>query len=358
MSARVPAPDLRPPAAAPKGEPVPACPPTRQLSWPTRLLLAQLLALAGAIHLLLTPSTTPSGPPTGSSSPSRRPGSCGSPASWPCGPTRHHGCAGWGSGAASPSPRCGSPPAPSPLPGGQVEPVTLPGVAATALELAALLALAALLPTSPRQSGPGRPRFATGWALLAGAGFAVIFALASGTLVYTPAPLAPTIRVPSLTLADVPLPLGSPLLTWFLTRHLYLLGPLPAFAFLTVAAALLAVSTGMGIGLARAAPHCAPRRGGLAAVAPTLLAVPVCCGAPLAGVLGAGAILPLLRATPWLLAATTVLLAAHITVLSRRWRRWRQATPAVAAGTGLTRQRLHRPRLLPAPPNETARSPF
>lgn len=173
-----------------------------------------------------------------------------------------------------------------PLPGGQVEPVTLPGVAATALELAALLALATLLPTSPRRRrhpAPGRPRFATGWALLAGAGFAVIFALASGTLVYTPAPLSPSIRVPSLTLADVPLPLGSPLLTWFLTRHLYLLGPLTAFAFLTIAAALLAVSTGLGIGLARAAPHCAPRRGGLAALAPTLPAVPVCCGAPLAG---------------------------------------------------------------------------
>lgn len=134
--------------------------------------------------------------------------------------------------------------------------------------------------------------------------------------------------MPSLTLADVPLPLGSPLLTWFLTRHLYLLGPLAVFVFLTVAAALLAASTGLGIGLARAAPHCPPRRGGLAALAPTLLAVPVCCGAPLAGVLGAGAILPLLRATPWLLAATTLLLAAHVAVLSRRWRRWRQATPS------------------------------
>jgi hypothetical protein len=158
--------------------------------------------------------------------------------------------------------------------------------------------------------------------VLAGAGFAVLFALASGTLMYTPTPLSGGARVPSLTLAQVPLPLGSPLVTVFLTRHLYLLGPLAVFVFLTVTALLLAASTGLGIGLARAAPQCPPRRGGLAAVAPSLLAVPVCCGAPLAAVLGTSAVLPLLHLTPWLLAATTILLAIHVAALWRRWRRW------------------------------------
>ena len=131
--------------------------------------------------------------------------------------------------------------------------------------------------------------------------------------------------MPSITIAHVPLPLGSPLVTVFLTRHLSLLGPLAVFVFLTVTAALLAASTGLGIGLARAAPHCPPRRGGLAAVAPSLLAVPVCCGAPLAAVLGTSAVLPLLKVTPWLLAATTLLLAVHVAALWRRWRRWAAA---------------------------------
>jgi hypothetical protein len=158
--------------------------------------------------------------------------------------------------------------------------------------------------------------------VLAGAGFAVLFTLASGTLVYTPTPLADAARAPSITTAHVPLPLGSPLVTVILTRHLYLLGPLAVFVFLTVSAALLVASTGLGIGLARAAPHCPPRRGGLAAVAPSLLAVPVCCGAPLAGILGTSAVVPLLRVTPWLPAATTILLAVHVAALWHRWRRW------------------------------------
>jgi len=101
-----------------------------------------------------------------------------------------------------------------PLPGAKVEPVTLPGVAATALEVAALLALVALLPATPRRPAPGRPRFATGWALLAGAGFAVLFALASGTLVYTWTPLPGGIRAPSLSIAHVPLPLAARWSPW------------------------------------------------------------------------------------------------------------------------------------------------
>jgi hypothetical protein len=152
-------------------------------------------------------------------------------------------------------------------------------------------------------------------------------------LVYTPTPLAGAGRVPSLTLAPMRLPLGSPLVTVFLTRHLYLLGPAAVFVFLAVTAALLAASTGLGIGLTRAAPRCPPRRGGLAAVAPSLLAVPVCCGTPLATVLGTSAVLPLLHLTPWLLAAITILLAIHLAALWRRCRRW--------ATTGQRRPRGH-----------------
>jgi hypothetical protein len=312
-----------PPAAVPGRQPTP------RLPWRTRIVLAQLLALAGGIHLLLTPEHFAERPAYGVF--------FFTAATWqlwlagilalradPPGWLYRLGI--WGSLAIAAlwvTTRTLAPP----LPGGQVEPVTLAGVAATALELAALLALAAVLPATPSRPTPGRPRFAAGWALLAGAGFALLFALASGTLVYTPTPLASGIPVPSLRLAPVPLPLGSPLVTVFLTRHLYLLGPAAVFAFLGASAALLAVSTGLGVGLARAAPHCPPRRGGLAAVAPSLLAVPVCCGTPLAAVLGTGAVLPLLRLTPWLLAATTALLAIHVATL---WRRWQRGEPAAS----------------------------
>jgi hypothetical protein len=320
-----------PPPATPLGQPAgqaaSAPPQPRRLSWRTRIVLAQLLALAGGIHLLLTPQHFAERPAYGVfffAAATWQLWLAGILALRADPPAWLYRLGIWGSLAVAAlwvTTRTLAPP----LPGGQVEPVTLAGVAATALELAALLALVALFPAAPRHPAPGRPRFAAGWAVLAGAGFAVLFALASGTLVYTPTPLPGGDRVPSITVADEPLPLGSPLVTVFLTRHLSLLGPLAVFVFLPVAAALLAASTGLGIGLARAAPHCPPGRGGLAAVAPSLLAVPVCCGAPLAGILGTGVLLPLLRVTPWLLAATTVLLAVHVAALWRRWRRWAAA---------------------------------
>ncbi len=235
--------------------PATAPPPTPGLAWGTRLVLAQLLALAGAIHLLLTPQHFAERPAYGVfffAAATFQLWLAGVLALRAAPPPWLYRVGIWGSLAIATlwvTTRTLAPP----LPGGQVEPVTLPGVAATTLEVAALLALVTLLPPTPRRPAAGRPRFATGWALLTGAGFAGLFALASGTLAYTWTPLPGGIRVPSLTIAHVPLPLGSPLVTVVLTRHLYLLGPLAVFVFLTVAAVLLAASTGLGVGLARVA---------------------------------------------------------------------------------------------------------
>ncbi len=185
----------------PSGQPATAPPPTSErspgLAWGTRLVLAQLLALAGAIHLLLTPQHFAERPAHGVfffAAATFQLWLAGVLALRAAPPAWLYRVGIWGSLAI----------------------VTLWVTTRTLalLEVAALLALVALLPATPRRPAPGRPRFATGWALLAGAGFAVLFALASGTLVYTWTPLPGGIRAPSLSIAHVPLPLAARWSPW------------------------------------------------------------------------------------------------------------------------------------------------
>lgn len=95
-----------------------------------------------------------------------------------------------------------------------------------------------------------------------------------------------------------------------------------------VAGFLVALNTGVIVGLARCSAACRPQAGGVLAVAPAFVAAPACCGAgvPVGFALGSGVYAPLVSASPWLLLATGVLLAANLVALRRRWRSARAAS--------------------------------
>lgn len=213
------------------------------------------------------------------------------------------------------------------------EEVTLAGVLATGVELAALLLLASLLPVGAGRPA-GRPRFALGWALAAGPLFALLYLLAVGALARVEADVSDTLPVPSLSVdTTAGFSFRSPWIVAALTDHLLLSTSWTVAAFLVLAGALMAVNTGLIVGLARSGAACRPQAGGVAAAAPALLAAPTCCGAglPLGFALGGGTIAPVLAATPWLLLATVILLAANLALLHRRWR---QAAAPVAVSGG------------------------
>lgn len=196
------------------------------------------------------------------------------------------------------------------------EEVSLAGVLATGLELAALLGLAVVVPPQPRPRR--RTGIAAGWGAFAGTAFALLFALASSTLVVQEEPLPPTVGVPSVAVYGRTLGPLSPWVQVVLSRHVYLHGSVMTLAFLVIAAVLVGTAVALAVDLARAAPECSPHRATWLSLAPAFVAVPSCCGAPLVGFLGVGVIAPLLSATPWILAATTAMLAVHVTVLAHR----------------------------------------
>lgn len=205
------------------------------------------------------------------------------------------------------------------------EEVSLAGVAATGLELAALVGLVVFVPPRRRaRLRRVRRRVAIAWGALAGLAYAGLFALASATVVYDPGPLPGSVSVPSAAMYGGSLGFQSPWVVLVLTRHLYVSAAIWTLAFLLISATLLGLAAGLATAVADAAPACAPSRSRWLALAPSFLAVPSCCAAPLAGFLGAGAIAPLLLATPWVLAATTVFLLVQTVALTRRYRRWRR----------------------------------
>lgn len=203
------------------------------------------------------------------------------------------------------------------------EEVSFEGVLASGLELAALAGMAVALPVrSPRRSArPRRP--AVGWGALIGLGFALLFGFASSTIVYQPDPLPASVGVPSVSVWGRSLGTTSPWIQIVLTRHLYVHGSAITLGFLVVAGILLAVAGSLALGLARCAPEMAPGRVRWLALAPALVSVPTCCGAPLAAVLGASVLPSLFLATPWILVGTTVVLGVETVDLARRWRRGR-----------------------------------
>jgi hypothetical protein len=202
------------------------------------------------------------------------------------------------------------------------ERVTFAGVVASSVELAALLLLAVALPVDAA-TAERNPRFAWRWALAAGPAFALLFLFATGSLAWVETDLSKNVAVPSLLVDTADgWTFRSPWLTVVLGDHLLLGLSWVVAAFLVAAGVLVALNTGLTVGLARSARACRPQAGGVVAVAPAFLAAPTCCGAglPIGFALGGGTALSVLAATPWLLLATTALLVGNLLLLLRRWR--------------------------------------
>jgi hypothetical protein len=202
------------------------------------------------------------------------------------------------------------------------EPVTFAGVTASSVELAALVLLAVGLPVGADRLA-GRPRIAWRWALLAGPAFVLLFLFATGALARLPTDLSEAFAVPSLSVdADGGWTFQSPRLTAVLTDHILLSVGWAVAVFVLVSGLLVALNAGVIVGLARCSAACRPQTGGVLAAAPAFVAAPACCGAgvPVGFALGSGTYAPLVSATPWLLLATTALLAGNLVLLRRRWR--------------------------------------
>lgn len=196
------------------------------------------------------------------------------------------------------------------------------------LELAAIVTLLLALPVGG-QSATGRPRFARGWAALAGSTFALAFLLATGSLAHVPYDLAKQGPTPWVHVDTV---VGSTFLSPWLqvafSRHVEIGAPWSVLTFAVVAGALFALTAGLAVGLARRSGLCRPHTTGFAAAAPALLAVPTCCGTalPIGAALGGSSILPWSilgawsSAAPWVLLGTVLLLSANLALLCWRWR--------------------------------------
>lgn len=209
------------------------------------------------------------------------------------------------------------------------------------LELAAIVTL--LIGLRIGVSAEAKPRFARGWAALAGPTFALLFLLASGSLAHVPFNLAKQGATPWLHV-DTSRGFGfaSPWLGVAFSKHVILGASWAVLAFVVVAGALFALTAGLTVGLARCPRACRPQAPGIAAVAPAFVAVPTCCGAalPIGATLAGSSVLPWsvlgawTSATPWVLLGTVLLLSANLVLLARRWR------SAVPAMNSAVRERL------------------
>lgn len=209
------------------------------------------------------------------------------------------------------------------------EPVSFAGVVASSVELAALLLLVVSLPVGQGRADE-RPRFAWPWAAATGPIFMALYLFATGGLARVQTDLSENLSVPSLVVdAGDGWTFQTPWLLIVLGDHLLLSTSWSVATFLVVVGALVSLTAGLVVGLARCAVACRPQAGGVAVVAPAFLAAPTCCGAglPVGFALGGGTLGPVLSATPWLLLATTCLLSVNLVVLRRRWR----ARPAFRA---------------------------
>lgn len=175
-----------------------------------------------------------------------------------------------------------------PVPGDtQPEAASVIGAVAIAVETAALVSLARI----PRARPPRLGARALG--TLAATGSALALLLVTSSLRYSPASLGSEFHgsAPVLLYDDRGLSTTSPQLTLYLTNHLVLFGSLLTLTSMAVLAAEI------GIGAARS-------RGAVLAGsperrhwfwAPAFFAAPVCCGAPLLGIVGPAAFAALLK---------------------------------------------------------------
>lgn len=191
-------------------------------------------------------------------------------------------------------------------PEGSVEPVTLPGVLATASELATLFIIASALP----QTGKSRLASRWAWGGAAGLAFTLLFLLASSAVSYV------SWTNEDLRSSSSGFSLRSPFFIGMLLPHVRVTAPWSTLAFTALAGALVTANVVAAMGRAQRSLFCRPGRGVLAA-APALFAVSSCCGTSAALFLGVSATVPLLTVTPWLLLATVGLLSANLTLTLR-----------------------------------------
>lgn len=198
------------------------------------------------------------------------------------------------------------------------------GVVAAGLELGAVVLLASTVP-----SAGTTPRRRLLWGAASGLGFAVIYLLASGSAGSAPAdPSAPLVQAYTLT-GD--LSVTIPAIALYLDHgRIFLTLPWSTGIFLPIAAALVATQVYLALGLTGCNVRLRARRRGALSAVPALFAAPVCCGAPLLSFLGTGAVLSLAGITPILLAASCLLMALGVWRLHRQTRPPR---PGLAAGS-------------------------
>ncbi len=200
----------------------------------------------------------------------------------------------------------------APPPGASApEEVDAIGVAATSLELAAVILLALALP-----DGPPRPGLAARWwGVLGGLATAPLWLIATGSLTWTD-----DLSRPWLAWYGQPTPI-SPALVGSPYPHLWLFAPW----WTLLGAAGLSLLVGLNLWLAtrlvaEGRLSCRARRAGLLALLPAAFAAPLCCGAPLAALFG----IPLVfrfKVAPLTMALSLLLLAANLAWLAARAKR-------------------------------------
>lgn len=205
------------------------------------------------------------------------------------------------------------------------EPVELLGVVATALEIAAIVALVSTLPAV---GPPPTARTRRTLAGAIGAGFAALVLLASGVVAVIP---PGKWTGPSFLLRMYPLPSWRLTGIWIVVAGRWsALIPWVTIGFLALASVLVAQAVSLTLRLP-AAQRCSVRRRGLFAALPAVATVPVCCGAPVAAVAGGVTVGALFRWTPVLMGVSLILLSAHVFVLERRIQRSDRAPGGVLA---------------------------
>lgn len=200
-----------------------------------------------------------------------------------------------------------------PTPGSSTpEAIDILGIAATGLELVAMVLLALGLPDRPVMRFRGSPLV---WGLAGGLLSAPLWLVATGALQWTSVDL------------------GSPFLVWYSQRspitpalagsplpHIWLFAPWWTLLGAVALAVLVGLNLWLSTRLVRAERiSCRQRRVGLLALLPASLAGPVCCGAPLVALLGVPTVLSLVLA-PYAAVLSLVLLTAHLVYLRSRWK--------------------------------------
>lgn len=204
-----------------------------------------------------------------------------------------------------------------PLGSSAPEEVTFLGIAATALELAAIVFLAVALPDHPAMRSKGSPK---AWGVAGGLLSAPLWLIAAGALQWTSADL------------------GAPLFIWYGQRspitpalagaplpHIWLFAPWWTLLGAAALAVLVGANLWLSTYLVRAHRiSCRKRRVGLLALVPASLAGPLCCGAPLVALLGLPALVSLALA-PYVVGLSLVLLSLHLLYLLFVRSRWKAA---------------------------------